>query len=310
MADRYEWLKPRIEKLVDIAARYKTIQPDVFYDGGGEWSIVKLLANLTFVDIYTRIIGAPKQRAFFLNMYYIDLLAGSGLCRIGSKGDIIAGSALIACENCYRPFDKYFLVEKDSEKAEALRDRFSSVTSDFEVYNCDCNDCIDEIMSEMGARSHYLAFVDCEGLDVSWSTMKSLFAKNGDVLFNFQTQSIWREPSKVKNRSRGWKATSEKLNWFFGDDRWKECQEADELLECYIEKIRNETTRKVVLPLPVKGSGSYRYDIILATRKTRGGNPWIRAMEELQGIMGGYRPEIVKKTLDILMKRQSSLNNY
>jgi hypothetical protein len=32
-------------------------------------------------------------------------------------------------------------------------------------------------------------------------------------------------------------------------------------------------------------------------------------MKELQEIMGGYRPEIVKKTLDILMKRQLSLND-
>jgi len=164
-------------------------------------------------------------------------------------------------------------------------------------------------MEEIDVRDHYLAFVDCEGLDVSWSAMQSLFAKNGDVLLNFQTQSIWRQPSKVRNRSRGWRKTLETLNGFFGDDRWKDCKQADDLLECYIDKIKNETTRKIVLPLPVKGTGSYRYDIILATRRTKGGSPWIKPMEELQEIMGGYRPEIVKRTLDILMKRQLSLNN-
>lgn len=241
-------------------------------------------------------------------MYYIDLLAGSGLCRIGSKGDVIAGSALIACRQCYHPFDKYFLVEKISTKAEALKARFETITSNFKVFNRDCNDCIEEIMEEVDKRDHYLAFVDCEGMDVSWSTMKSLFDKNGDILLNFQTQSIWRQPNKVKNRSRGWRKTLESLNRFFGDDRWKDCEEADDLLECYMNKIRNETTRKIVLPLPVKGSGSYRYDIVLATRITRGRNPWIKPMEELQEIMGGYRPEIVKRTLDILTHRQETLN--
>lgn len=308
MADQYKWLKPRIKKLVEMADPYKSIHPKTFYETKS-WSIIKLLALLRFVDIYTKIIKAPRQRRFFKNMYYIDLLAGSGLCRIGSKGDIIAGSALIACQQCYHPFDKYFLVEKNSEKAEALKARIEIVTPSFKIFNCDCNDCIEEIMEEIDERDHYLAFVDCEGMDVAWSTMESLFARNGDVLLNFQTQSIWRQPSIVRNRSRGWKATMERLNWFFGDDRWKNSEEAVDLLQCYVDKIRNETTRKIVLPLPVKGSGSYRYDIILATRRTSGGSPWIKPMEELQEIMGGYRPEIVNKTLDILMKRQLSLNN-
>lgn len=308
MIDEYEWLKPRIQKLAEIAEPLKITHPNVFYETG-EWSIIKLLALLRFVDIYTKIIKAPRQRRFFQNMYYIDLLAGSGLCRIGTKGDIIAGSALIACTICYHPFDKYFLVEKNSEKAKALKARVETITPNFKLFNCDCNDCIEEIMEEIDVRDHYLAFVDCEGLDVSWSTMQSLFAKNGDVLLNFQTQNIWRLPAIVKNRSRGWEACMEKLNWFFGDDRWKDCKEPEDLLSCYMNKILEETTRKIVLPLPVKGPRGYRYDIILATKMTRGGSPWIKPMEHLRNIMGGYKPIIVKRTLDLLMKRQLSLNN-
>lgn len=84
MVDKFRWLKPRVRKLVDIANPFKNIHPDVFYESG-EWSIIKLLAILRFVEIYTKIIKASRQRAFFQNMYYIDLLAGSGLCRVGSK---------------------------------------------------------------------------------------------------------------------------------------------------------------------------------------------------------------------------------
>lgn len=62
------------------------------------------------------------------------------------KRDIIAGSALIACKHCYHPFDKYFLVEEDPRRAEALRARIKTVTEDFKVFNRDCNDCIEEIM--------------------------------------------------------------------------------------------------------------------------------------------------------------------
>jgi three-Cys-motif partner protein len=308
MVDKYKWLRPRVEKLIEIAKPFRAIQPNVFYERGGEWSIIKLLANLRFIDVYTKIIGATKQRAFFQNMYYIDLLAGSGLCRIGEKGDIIAGSALIACKQCYHPFDRYFLVEQDPLKAEALKERIETVTPNFSLYKCDCNSCINDIMSEINDRSHYLAYVDCEGLDVSWSTMQSLFAKNGDILFNFQTQNILRNVVKAREKALGWESTTKTLNWFFGDTRWVECKDADSLLECYMYKIHCETTRKIVLALPVHGTGSYRYDIILATLETKGGNPWIRSMEEMRDIMGGYRPDIVEKTLDILMNRQRTLN--
>lgn len=309
MPSDYDWLKLRITRLLDIAKPLKTVHPDVFYDTGS-WSIVKLLTVLRFVPIYTKIIKAPKQRGFFDKMFYIDLLAGSGLCRIGgSKGDIVAGSASVACGECYHPFDKYLLVEKDPAKAQALKARIGTMTSNFEVFQCDCNECIGQIMSEIGDKSHYLAFVDCEGLDVSWSTMKALFAKNGDVLFNFQTQEICRLPTIVRNRSKGCEAMAERLNWYFGDDGWRNCTSPDQLLQLYIDKIRRETSREIVLPLPVKGERSYRYDIVLATRKTRGGSPWIQPMKELQEIMGGYRPEIIRETLDILMKRQLSLND-
>ncbi len=76
-----------------------------------------------------------------------------------------------------------------------------------------------------------------------------------------------------------------------------------------MEKIIDETTRKIVLPLPVKGPRGYRYDMILATKITSGGNPWLKPMKDLQKIMDGYKPEIVKITLDIVMKRQQTLND-
>jgi len=118
-----------------------------------------------------------------------------------------------------------------------------------------------------------------------------------------------RTAGKAKKHSIGGGSTAEKLNWFFGDSEWTDCKEPDDFLQYYADKIRTETTRRIVLPLPVKGPRGYRYDIILATRITHGRNPWIKPMEDLREIMGGYRPEIVKRTLDILMKRQLSLNN-
>jgi len=65
MIDEYNWLKPRAKKLVEIAEPLKTIHPTVFYETG-EWSIIKLLALLRFVDIYTKIIKAPRRNVIIL----------------------------------------------------------------------------------------------------------------------------------------------------------------------------------------------------------------------------------------------------
>jgi three-Cys-motif partner protein len=243
-------------------------------------------------------------------MYYIDLLAGSGLCRVGKKGDVVAGSALIACTQSYHPFDQYFIVEKDHEKAKAVEARINQYTQDYTLFNRDCNDCIDEILAEIPEKSHFLALVDCLGMDVPWATMEKLFSKNGDVLINFQTSLLWREPAIVKSHSRGWKKTEKNLNTFFGDDQWKKAGQADDLLYLYMSKIRAETSRKIVIPLPVFGDKSYHYDIILATRLTRGGSPWIKSMEDIRERMGDYRPKMLRGILDLLMHRQSSFDDF
>ena len=88
------------------------------------------------------------------------------------------------------------------------------------------------------------------------------------------------------------------------------CKEADDLLNCYIQKIRTETSRNLVVQLPVIGDKSFRYSIILATRRTRGGSPWIKPMQELQEKMGGYKPAMIRSILDILKHRQSSFPDF
>lgn len=43
------------------------------------------------------------------------------------------------------------------------------------------------------------------------------------------------------------------MNWFFGDDGGVGYEEPDGLLGYYIDNIMTKTTRKIALPLPVKG---------------------------------------------------------
>lgn len=300
MVTNFSWLRGKIGTLLEAAERFKNICPGVYYNTGA-WSVIKLLTILYFVPIYTRII--PK---YFPTMRYIELLAGTGLCRIRKTKDIVAGSTLIAATVGYKPFDEYILVEENKKRAEALGQRMKTITPHVKIFNCNCNECIEDPVDLLGEREHYLAFVDCEGLDVNWSTMDALLSKPGDMLFTFQSQAVARQVGKV---ARGWTGYAEGLNAFFGDDGWKPLRGPDALLQHYMNKIREETTRKVVLSLPVKGPGGFRYDVILATRRTRGGNPWIEPMRSLRDRMERYRFELVEAALNILTGRQLALNS-
>ena len=298
----FEWLKGKVEPLLNIEGAIKAIEPDVYYDPG-PWCVTKLIALAYFIDIYTKIIS---KTPYFKKMRYIDLLSGSGLCKIRETGDIVAGSALIAATLCFRQFDEYILVELKERSSKALEKRMKILTPNVKVINEDCNKVISQIVLNLGKYDHYLAFVDCEGLEVNWSTIKTLLTKQGDIIINFQSRMI----SRVVGRAKRSIADEKKLNLFYGDDRWKYSRGFDDLLDLYIKKIKEETNRKRVLSLPVKGPRAYRYDLILATRETRGGNPWLKPMEDLSETLNGFSSDFNKKALDILTGRRKTLDDY
>lgn len=299
----FEWMKKKIKPLLEVEGQIKTIDPDVFYEPG-PWCLTKLISLAYFVDIYTRII--PKV-GVFEKMRYIELLSGAGLCRIKETGDIVAGSALIAATMCNREFDEYILVEADQKRADALQKRMKVITKNASIIVADCNQYIDDIVNSIGDRDHYLAFIDSEGLEVDWVTVKKLLSKQGDLIFNFQSSMVARVVGRAK---AGMKGDEKKLDTFFGDGRWRELNSADEFLDGYVDKIHQDTNRKRIVTLPVKGDGSYRYDLILATKVTKGRNPWMKPMESLRDTISEYDPEFIKKALNILTGRIVPLDRF
>ena len=299
----FDRMKKRIKPLLEVEAKIKSIDPDVFYEPG-PWCLTKLISLAYFVDIYTRII--PKV-GIFNKMRYIELLSGAGLCRVKEIGDIVAGSALIAATMRNREFDEYILVELDLKRSSALQKRMNILTNNARVIVGDCNKAVDDIVNSLGNKDHYLAFVDSEGLEVNWSTIKKLLSKQGDLIFNFQSSMVTRVVGRAK---AGMQGDAKKLDAFFGDDRWKKLDNADELLLGYVDKIKQDTNRKRIVTLPIKGDGSYRYDLILATKVTKGENPWMSAMDSLSETISEYNPEFIRQALNILTGRIDTLDKF
>lgn len=136
------------------------------------WAEEKLFAWYRYVNITTKaMVGKPQWSA---GIYYVDLFAGPGICKLRS-GRRIPGSPLIAAHAPKR-FDNLLLCELNSENANACRQRLaSSPSSDsFMVMEGDCNDVVHDIRKQIPKWSLTVAFIDPESLQIHFDSLRAL----------------------------------------------------------------------------------------------------------------------------------------
>lgn len=92
---------------------------------------------------------------------YVDLYAGSGLCRIKGRDQVLLGSPLIAL-SVDAPFDKYIFCESDDERHSALKARVARDFPKQDTYfvSGKFEEHIDDICSRIPSNSLALCFVD------------------------------------------------------------------------------------------------------------------------------------------------------
>lgn len=298
IVDFGDWVKAHVDKLRAATDKVKNISPDVIYGPKREWTVAKLLVLGYWVDIYTKIIGSQIRLDKFDSMYYVDLLAGAGLCSVqregNAKADIIAGSSVVAATYCYTPFTKYILVEKRPFMAKALESRMKVLASNVDVFVEDCNDSINSVVSNFGRKGHYLAFVDNEGCDAKWSTIQTLIQHYGDVWITFQTSEVARAIETGAYRE------------FMGLNQHE--PPPPDPLSYYVRKL--EAARRLVKVIHVPGIGGFSYDLVLATNMTRAGSPWLDSLDKLKENVEKLEVDFIRSTLDQLAGRQTNLRSF
>lgn len=176
---------------------------------------------------------------------YIDLQAGPGKNRIGDK--IFLGSPLIALAAINPPFDHYWFNELNTENFNALRMRISGspYASSTHVYQQDVNAVVDEVVgaiTQMDIAARYpqwstfnVAFLDPEGLEINWDTVRKLAQiRVMDLIINFSTNGIIRNLHQP-----------EILDRFFGNPGWRQSVTATDpqklrrqLIEVYRKQLK------------------------------------------------------------------------
>ena len=126
------------------------------------------------------------------------------------------------------------------------------------------------------------------------------------IIFNFQTSEITR----VLGAYRKGKVHDETMYNFFGDVDLSQARSGVDLLREYKNNLKKH--RDIVENITIKGGGkfgNFYYDLIFATKRTKGGNPWFfNSVTPLKSCIETHSGEAVQMALDILTGRQMTLD--
>ena len=198
----------------------------------GSWAQDKYFYLKRYLEIFTTAMRNKWE------LYYIDLFAGCGKCRVRKNGEEINGSALLSLLIKY-PFKKYFMVELNPNSAGILKTRIETTPYKDRVHiiQGDCNTKIDEIISQIPEKSLSLGLIDPTGLHIKFDSLKKLTKdRKIDLIITFP------EGMDIKrNLWRYIKQSHSILDDYMGDRNWRllfpqDIRSLDQLTQDQIEK--------------------------------------------------------------------------
>ena len=178
----------------------------------GAWTLDKLKVVENYLPAYLTATRRATERV------YIDAFAGPGTNRLENTGDVIDGSPLIALSakgkgDQGRGFDRLFFIDED---ADAVRELEAEIERRGQsgrclVINDDANVALPHLMRIISKRSPTFVFLDTDGIDPAWETIKSLMDWQTELLINFPLgMSINRNPDSLKAEA------------YFGTPEWRD----------------------------------------------------------------------------------------
>ncbi|MBI3828482.1 MAG: three-Cys-motif partner protein TcmP [Planctomycetes bacterium] len=204
----------------------------------GPWAEKKLKVLSTYMSLFT--VGmkpTEKKKHNWSKLVYIDLFAGPSRCIIRDSETEILGSPLRAFESAGL-FSKMYYVEAETWANEALSKRVSNDPR-CSVVASDCNEAVKRIIRERTDNTLYLAFIDPTGLDIHFDTIKQLSRGiHCDLIINWFMSALTRNLPYWQKKQE-----SDKLDLFFGTDRWKNCihdRTPTRTFQCWVDLYREQ----------------------------------------------------------------------
>jgi spore photoproduct lyase len=214
----------------------------------GKWAKNKYYYIGNYLNIFTTAMRKKWQ------LYYIDLFAGCGKCKVRETEEEIDGSALIALNLNY-PFNKYIFVDLNQDALSSLKKRTKDSPLgdriDFKIG--DCNEKVLEILGEIPQQGTLcLAVIDPTGLQIKFETIRKLTeGRRVDLIITFP------EGMAIKrNIDQFLKQEESLLDSFMGDRKWRDLYNAElttssledrkrRFIDLYREKLKEIDYREI-----------------------------------------------------------------
>ncbi|MEM3580931.1 MAG: three-Cys-motif partner protein TcmP [Candidatus Bathyarchaeia archaeon] len=264
------------------------------YETSGLWSVSKLIILSYYLPAYLQIVNKH-----FKKIYYIDGCAACGLVKINKR--LFLGSSLLAERatsiHGNRKFDKIYSIDIDLKNTDVLNKIVDPERTT--VINGDVNEVLPRILEKLDKDplSHFVCFVDPEGTEVNWSTMKRLLESKGDVIYNYMCSGVARNINALQSVDR--------LNMFFGSEDWTKYRDLPEksenLFNLYLNNIRN--LRKTTVDVKVNSDLAFHYHLIFAFRKSG----WEHILNDVKEKIESITPEDLEELLCIYEGKQKTL---
>lgn len=291
-----EWIQNNLSSLTahtdDLRGVGTTIDEPEF----GAWTALKLVVLTATIDVYSTVISNND-----FDFYYVDAMSGSGLVNLSDRDDTLIGSPFIAGTVAHEPFSRMYLIERNEDRANVLRERldyavdeidsFDQSRKDYVVLTGDANEILptipDRIKRERGGTlagtngeggAHHLAFIDNERSEVKFDAIRQLSKMWGDLLINYQEKGLNRQYGRIDNGLED--SWDEFLAFFDDDERVKQLDSPEDRFALYRSKIES-INRPMQESVQIHGSKShpYGYRMLYATQQTGGGSEYAQFME-------------------------------
>ena len=281
----------------------------------GYWTRAKLRVLGDYLDAFVVAAKRPRERV------YLDAFAGESIGLDRLTGEEFKGSARIALEAADPGFTRFRFFEIGRRAAE-LEDRLKAdyPGRDIVVYQGDCNETIPRALAELKDLrwAPTFAFVDPDGMEFSWGTLRALAAHKGEYRQASDKPSykveLWMLfPSAGMMRTLALDETKrkpedeERATRLFGDESWRAIFEqrlADRISgadarEEYVNLMRWRLERVLgyrwTHPLEMKDTrGLPLYHMIFATDNEAG----TQIMEHLYSTAAAAIPAMQKEASD------------
>jgi len=311
-----DWLKKRLERLFQLAQKVSRDGPTTNYH---DFTALKLIAVHYYAQIFSKIVRSQKEKGWTDGAVYVDLFAGTGLVRLkdSGPGDFMPGSPVCAA-SADPPFDYVVCVESKKENCVVLEERLSEILPEgrFAVIRGDCNQKISEVISlirERFSKPILLTFVDPEGLEIKFSTLRELggaFSKC-DFVVNVNSSGVKRVGAKLE---RGVSNVRDSLEGYYDTDAnavLRGLSEGREPEEQYADLIEQVLGKSIGSTIKIRDEGErIAYYLLGYTRETQGGSRYASSFEDLARRLGWADRKQVRRMIERLSRRQSGMESF